>query len=526
MESNRDRFRMIAVTLPGYAGSPRPDLPVWTGETVFQDNAVRQLSRLLDERGLMDVTVVGQSFGSLIALRLATERPDVVTAVVNVDGSPVGPVSRATQSPESRLAQARATVDEDWAIRLQDPEQYRRFNAATRQPTEEARKRHHGMFMASDRVSMVHYWRENILLDRNPHFRALTASYLDVKAIFPWDENPDSTLAAYSASVAEVGTPQAYRRVVFHDTSHWVHLDRPRTLGTVILDHVAGRGSDVGPFRFGQVLRAGTGARDVILMPCLGCDASSWSELMERNRERYRMFALTWPGMADTPLPEVHEDPLGTPYFDYLMDALVLLIEREEIDRPVIVGHSAAAVAAVRFAAERPDLIAGVVNVDAIGANGDTYGYTPEERLAWADAEMQSVLDAYDDDEAWAQLNAPPTTMSPERNAFYGRMWLAHPKEHVFAYWRDWLRTDVGSVLPHLEVPFLAIHALRRDEAAAAEKRAGLQRRYARAPVPPGSRVVYVEDSGHTIWEYRPEAFDDALADFVLGSEERSIGSR
>jgi len=66
MEANADRFRMIAVTLPGYAGSPRPALPLWTSRPVLQDNAVRQLSRLIDERRLTDLVVVGQSFGSRI----------------------------------------------------------------------------------------------------------------------------------------------------------------------------------------------------------------------------------------------------------------------------------------------------------------------------------------------------------------------------------------------------------------------------------------------------------------------------
>jgi pimeloyl-ACP methyl ester carboxylesterase len=219
MEANADRFRMTAVTLPGYAGSPRPDLPLWTGDTVFQDNAVEQLIRLLDERGLREVVVVGQSFGSLIGLRLAAARPDVVEVLVNVDGSPVNPPSRASSPPEERLAEARARVDEAWALRLQDPEQFRRFNAATRQPTVEQRTLHHGMFMASDRVSMLHYWRENVLRDRNTDFRALQASYLDIKALFPWDPRPDSTLAAHVQSISAVGTPARYERVVFHDTS-------------------------------------------------------------------------------------------------------------------------------------------------------------------------------------------------------------------------------------------------------------------------------------------------------------------
>lgn len=239
MEANEARFRMIAVTLPGYAGTPRPNLPLWGPEPVFQENAVAQLSRLIDERGLDDVHVVGQSFGSHIGMLLAAARPDRVRTLVNVDGSPTNPVEWADDDAEALIHRARETVDEDWALRLQDPDTFRQFNAATRQPPDQ-RLIHHGMFMATDRVSMLHYWRENMLRDRNPMFRDLEAAYLDVKAVFPWDANPDSTLSAYVESLESVGTPATYRRVVFWDTTHWVHLDRPRALGTVIADHIRG----------------------------------------------------------------------------------------------------------------------------------------------------------------------------------------------------------------------------------------------------------------------------------------------
>jgi pimeloyl-ACP methyl ester carboxylesterase len=518
MQANSDRFRMIAITLPGQDGAPRPQLPQWTDEPVFQDNAIDQVSRLIDERGLREIVVVGHSFGALMAMRVAIERPDVVSHVVNVDGSATNPTSFSVLTVDELAEQARGVVDTDWALRLQNPDRYRSFNGANAQPDEAQRKLHHGMFMASDRLTMLHYWRENLLRDRNPEFRALSVPYLDIEAISPRVTKPDSAGQAYDESIAAVGTPPGYQRVFAYDTSHWVHLEHPRVLGDVILDHVEGRvPRDIGPFELGEVVREGSGTRDVILMPCLGCDASSWDDFMHRNAERYRMVAITWPGLGDTELPDVYDDGHGTPYFDHLMRALQLLIQREGLTRPVLIGHSAAAVAAVRFAAERPDLLGGVVNVDAIVANGDTFGYDREQRRAWADEEMAGVLAAYDDDEAWAELNAAPSSMSPERGTFYERMWLTPPREHVFAWWRDWLRTDAGALLPTLRIPFLAVHALPTDETRASEKRSDLEWRYRRAPLPVAARVVYVENAGHTIWEYQPEAFDRVVEELVHG---------
>ena len=113
-----------------------------------------------------------------------------------------------------------------------------------------------------------------------------------------------------------------------------------------------------------------------------------------------------------------------------------------------------------------------------------------------------------------------------DRAAFYARMWLMPPRENAFAYWRDWLRSDVGILLPALRVPFLAIHALSANPDRAASKRDDLERRYGLAPMPPGGRVVFIEDSGHTIWEYQADAFDAALAEFVLGTATRTAVRR
>jgi len=173
---------------------------------------------------------VGQSFGATMALKLAARRPDVVRALVAIDSSPTSPTSRADQSLAERLAAARERVDEGAAIRLQDPETCRRFNAVRSLPDAESRLLDHGMFMASDRVSMLHYWRENFLQDLNPEFRALDVPYLDVDAIYPRVTNPDSVAAACDAGLDAVGRPAEYRLVRFRETSHRVHVEHPEVL--------------------------------------------------------------------------------------------------------------------------------------------------------------------------------------------------------------------------------------------------------------------------------------------------------
>jgi pimeloyl-ACP methyl ester carboxylesterase len=268
--------------------------------------------------------------------------------------------------------------------------------------------------------------------------------------------------------------------------------------------------------RFGHVERVGSGTPVLILVPCLGCDWRSWDEFMARNASRYTMYAVTWPGMGDTELPDIPPEPKGTPLWQYLLDALKDLHERE-IQRPaILIGHSAAGPLVVQFGHQHPDRVAGLVTVDATIANWDTFGFTRDERVRWADAEMSDVLRQYDDDEAWRKLNAVPTSIPDAARArFYGEMWMRPPRRNVLRYWSEWLRADSGSLLPSLRTPLLAIYAVSPQDADPEKTKREHLARFERAPAPSHVRVEFVENSGHFIWEHQGERFDDLVALFV-----------
>src|SRR5688572_15462381 len=67
MARNNSRYRMIAVTLPGFGGTPVPALPTKQPGRIWQDAALEALETVLKERNLRDVVVVGHSFGGFMA---------------------------------------------------------------------------------------------------------------------------------------------------------------------------------------------------------------------------------------------------------------------------------------------------------------------------------------------------------------------------------------------------------------------------------------------------------------------------
>ncbi len=158
-----------------------------------------------------------------------------------------------------------------------------------------------------------------------------------------------------------------------------------------------------------------------------------------------------------------------------------------------------------------------MVTVDATIQNNDTLGYSQAERTAWADAEMRKVLEQYDKDEAWQRLNtpAPQPGIRAARLDMYKKMWLTPPRAHVFGYWKEWLRLDAGVLLSRLDIPLLALFAVGAQEPDPARFIANVKEQFAKNRASKMVRVEFIQPATHSIWETRPDAFDQAIERFL-----------
>jgi len=75
----RKRFRCIALDYPGFGLSTHPD-PARYGYTPEEHAGV--VGELVDDLGLVDLTIVGQDWGGPIGLRIAADRPSRVRSLV------------------------------------------------------------------------------------------------------------------------------------------------------------------------------------------------------------------------------------------------------------------------------------------------------------------------------------------------------------------------------------------------------------------------------------------------------------
>lgn len=126
-ERNAERYTTVAVTLPGYGGTPLPDLPTFGTSTPWHRHAVDALEALIEERDLRDVIVVGHSFGASIGLQLVSRRPDRIRGFVSLDATLPLPVDRAEWTLDQRV-DAAESVRREYMEPLADLDAWQRWN--------------------------------------------------------------------------------------------------------------------------------------------------------------------------------------------------------------------------------------------------------------------------------------------------------------------------------------------------------------------------------------------------------------
>jgi pimeloyl-ACP methyl ester carboxylesterase len=110
MEINQNRFKMLAVTLAGFGGTPAPPMPApgtSYAEQTWTRAAAEGVVRLIESEGLDRPAVVGHWLnGTQVALEVAARRPDLVKAAVILSGVskfvPTGAGMAELKTPEMR----------------------------------------------------------------------------------------------------------------------------------------------------------------------------------------------------------------------------------------------------------------------------------------------------------------------------------------------------------------------------------------------------------------------------------------
>jgi len=251
MQRNADRYTMRAVTLPGFVGATPPkddgagDEEQPQAETPWLNNAVDAVARLIEDESIEDPIVIGHSLGGQIAMRLAIERPELVSKVVTVDGMPAVPLKyetgidkgtdRATLVERAYEPWLRAMSNEDWSLK---------FDEAVDNLVETAphRAQLHRMFEQTQREPSVRYLVEALKTDITPEVERIQAPLLAIAAIEDCPGAPaefeESICAVWQRQLAQAPDAQI---VFFEHAKHFFFLTKTEAFDNAIARFVEGK---------------------------------------------------------------------------------------------------------------------------------------------------------------------------------------------------------------------------------------------------------------------------------------------
>lgn len=217
------------VTLPGFDG--RAPVP---GKQM--EAAQRALAQLIDTRKLVKPVLVGHSLGGVLALSLASQRPDAVGGVISIDGLPVFPgaedlTPRQREQMAQQLARRMAPADQR-AFAAQQQDYMRGTGVVDMARADELAK----LSARSDPGAVLQYMAETFAMDLRPALPKITAPVLLIAPYFEADASihemtEETKKAYYGALIEDAPTAQV---VTVAPARHFAMIDQPKQVNEAI----------------------------------------------------------------------------------------------------------------------------------------------------------------------------------------------------------------------------------------------------------------------------------------------------
>lgn len=259
---------------------------------------------------------------------------------------------------------------------------------------------------------------------------------------------------------------------------------------------------------------SGGGEPALVLLHGFGASVFSWRDVMEPLGEVGTVIAFDRPGFGLTSRPMPGEWNGENPYApEAQADLTVALLDKLDVERAVLVGHSAGGSSALLTALRHPERVEALVLVDAA-----VYGHagtppwlrpllgTPQMRrlgpllLRFAVSRVDAAIRIALHDPAWLTPEVLAGYKRPLRAENWDRaLWEVTLASHPLG-----LDEQLGGIL----VPSLVITG-DSDRIVPTEDSVRL------AGELPKAELVVIPDCGHVPQEQYPDAFVDAVRDFV-----------
>lgn len=269
----------------------------------------------------------------------------------------------------------------------------------------------------------------------------------------------------------------------------------------------------------------GSGPVPMVLIPGLVSQWKVFDSFMDRNKDRYTMYAVTLPGFGESRPPAM--PPEGQSYGEgaWLGNAeraILRMLDERKVEKPVLVGEAMGGIVALRLAAHVPERFKSAVALNTIPARPlDDPGRplpTKEQRRALVDGEFaQRVAEMSDSEWLDHQARWITDSVSDEARAkVLVQQAAGVPKAVSSRYMLEYLGSDLSEELPRITIPLLVIGTA--PDATGEEYATVIREMWAAEYKPaPRATLVFFENATEFMTENTPAEVDRAIEQFLAG---------
>ena len=246
----------------------------------------------------------------------------------------------------------------------------------------------------------------------------------------------------------------------------------------------------------------------IILIPGVASSGDVWQSTVEALQAHYQLHVLTLAGFAGVkPLPM---QSWGEGYLALQQDAILHYIDEQQLQKPVIIGHSLGGYLALALAAKAPEKIAGAVNVDGLPALGALFANNSSDNKQTTDSsntapqrfDPMAMAKSMASSEQWQQQIVKDMYRSDGMTS--GRVM------------GELMQADLRPQLSQIRVPVLTLAALQHGApySTPEQVQANYEQQLANAPEA-YHQFAFARDSRHFIMADAPQWLNQQLQQFL-----------
>lgn len=255
----------------------------------------------------------------------------------------------------------------------------------------------------------------------------------------------------------------------------------------------------------------------IILIPGVASSGDVWQSTVDALQTHYQLHVLTLAGFAGVkPLPM---QSWGDGYLALQQDAILRYIDGQQLQKPVIIGHSLGGYLALALAAKAPEKIAGAVNVDGLPALGALFANNSSDNKQTSDSsntapqrfDPMAMAKSMASSEQWQQQIVKDMYRSDGMTS--GRVM------------GELMQADLRPQLSQIRVPVLTLGALQHGApySTPEQVQANYEQQLANAPAE-YHRLAFARDAKHFIMADAPDWLQQQIDQFLQSTAEEAAG--